>query len=123
MPIRLKNRFFPETHQTTDALVKIKNQSYESEFNKPILPKDTAVVPILALADYSILLGYLEDGEFAGWIEKKQRAELRANPSYPEAPIIELILNSVNVYPDPKTILDRIIKRLIDIQNSKKRNI
>ena len=123
MSQRLKNRFFPDTHKKKDVINKIKKQEYNDVFTEAILPDNTKSVPLLALSDYSILLGYIEDGNFAGWIDKKQRATLKANPTYPENPIIELILNSVNIYPAPETILDRIIERLIHIRNSKKRNM
>lgn len=119
MPIRLNNRFAPNGHKRSDVSRQIKMLPYSSDGHKPILEEENSTRPILALTSYSVLLGYIENGDFQEWLDKRHLATISANAEYPEQPFIELILRAVNMFPNPEALLTRVIGRL---ENIAKRN-
>lgn len=119
MAIRLTNRFNPDAHKKTDTLKKLKEEPYNKIFKEEILPKTSAMFPLLGLANYTLLLGYVENGDFKEWIDKRSLATISADVLRPEAALIDLILKAVNMFPNPDVLMDRLIDRLIDIKTNK----
>lgn len=120
MTIRLNNRFSPNTHKKTDTLKKLKNQTYNKNFKLDIINKESENIPLLYIGPYTLLLGNLENGEFKEWVNKKHVSTPTANVLRPEIAITDFILKATNLFPNPETLLDRLIRRLLEIRKTNK---
>lgn len=120
MPIRLNNRFSPNAHKKKDILNKLKAQRYNRDHKENLLPKDNPIFPLLCISSYSVLLGYVENGDFQEWVEKRHVAVPAVDVLKPENCIVQIILKAVNLFPNPEAILDRLIRRLIAIRKNNK---
>lgn len=119
MIIRLNNRFFPDTHEKKDLLNQLATLPYSKEIKDKVLNPEEECLPLLALGPYSVLLGYVQSGEFKEWLEKRHVAAITADVLRPESAIVDLVLKCVNMYPKPDVLLRRLIKKLTQIEKSK----
>lgn len=118
MTLRLNNRFFPNTHVKKETVAELKQLSYDSDFKNPICDI-TGTFPVLTLCSYTLLLGYIKDNEFQGWLDKRHISGLQTNPVRPESVLTSLVLKAVNMFPNPDALLERVINRLQQVKSSK----
>lgn len=120
MPIRLNNKFSPNTHKRKDTLAKLKQLSYNKNFKDEIIGKDSVTMPVFCMGNYTILLGFTENGEFQEWLDKKNVTTPTADVLRPESSLVDLVLKAVNMFPDSEALLARLVDRLTDILKNKK---
>ena len=123
MPLRLNNKFIPDAHKKKDIIAKLTNQNFNNSYQQDILPKDSSIIPLIGLTNYSILLGYLENGEFQEWLDKRHVATMTADALHPETMLVDIILRAINMFPKPDILFDRLLDRLLDIRKTPKSNI
>lgn len=123
MAFKLNNRFSPNTHEKKEILTKLSQESYVTSYKNEILPRATEIIPLLAIANCTILLGYIKNGEFSEWLDKRHIVNMTADVLRPETALVAIILKAVNMFPKPAALLDRLIERLIDIRKKQDSNI
>ena len=121
MPLRLNNKFDPEGHNKAETKKTFSLYKYSKAVSKPII--QGSKIPVLALGSFCVLLGYAEEGEFKAWLDKIYVRGVSAEASFPENILVSLILKAAALYPNPEALIDRVIRRLIEVKNNSKRNI